>query len=92
MVLKGDGAESIPPLEGIGSTAITGVVVLGSLVGMVGAIWANPAILLSLLVSALGIAISIFFLFILLSAREAAIVVMVVLAPLSNLWFACGRW
>ncbi len=67
----------------IGSTALTSVVILGALVAMVGAVWSNPAILLSILVAALGVVISIFFLFILLSVREAAIVVLVAISPLA---------
>ena len=67
----------------IAKTSITGVLVLGILVGMAGAIWTNPAVVLSLLVAALGVAISIFFLFILLAAREAAIIVLMVLSPLA---------
>lgn len=49
-------------------------------------IWSNPATVLSLLVAALGIGIAIFFLFILLATREAAVVVLTVLSPLA---FAC---
>ena len=67
-----------------GNTLVA-VGVLGAAVG-VAAIVANPAMLLSLFVSAIGIMISIFFIFILLSAREAAVVVLIVLSPLA---FAC---
>lgn len=62
-------------------------------IGIIGALgigtWSivvSPGILLSLLVSVLGVAISIFFLFVLLAAREAVIVVLVVLSPLA---FVC---
>lgn len=65
--------------------AVTAVAILGA-IGVAGAILANPAILLSLLVSAIGILISIFFLFVLLAAREAAVIVLVVLSPLA---FVC---
>lgn len=65
------------------SGAILSVVVLGALVVMGGTVWANPAVVLSLLVAALGVVISVFFLFILLSVREAAIVVLTVLSPLA---------
>lgn len=51
------------------------------------AIIANPAILLSLLVSALGIVIAMFFLFILLAAREAAVIVLVAISPLAFVCF-----
>ena len=43
----------------------------------------NPALLLTLGVSALGVIISMFFLFVLLSAREAAIVVLTVISPIA---------
>ncbi len=52
-------------------------------VGAGAAAFFNPAVLLSLLVSAIGIAISIFFLFLLLSARQAAVVVLTVISPLA---------
>ncbi|MDO4507827.1 MAG: hypothetical protein Q4B65_00315 [Candidatus Saccharibacteria bacterium] len=68
---------------GAGATVITGVVLLLGLVTMVGTIWTNPAILLSLLVGALGVLIAILFLFILLEAREVAIIVLMVLSPLA---------
>lgn len=68
------------------TTIISGVGILATIVIGAATIWANPAILLSLLVSALGIFVAIFFLFILLAAREAAIVVLVVLSPLA---FVC---
>ncbi len=64
-------------------TGLTGVGVLGAVVATAAAIFANPAILLSMLVSALGIIIAVFFLFILLSAREAAIIVLTVISPLA---------
>ncbi|MBR3254149.1 type IV secretion system protein [Candidatus Saccharibacteria bacterium] len=65
------------------ATNITAVVLLG-MIALVGvAVWQNPAILLALLVSALGVIIAVFFLFILLSAREAAIVVLTVISPVA---------
>lgn len=67
----------------IPTDAIVSVGVLGVLVVMIGSVWANPAIVLSLLVAALGVVISIFFLFILLSTRQAAIIVLTVLSPLA---------
>ena len=70
----------------VDTTALTGVAVLGILVVMFGMVWKNPAILLSLLVAALGVVIAIFFLFVLLAAREAAIVILVVVSPIA---FAC---
>ena len=67
----------------IGSTAITGVAVLATLVGMIGAVWANPAILLTLFITAIGVIISIFFLFILLAARKAGVIVLAVASPIA---------
>ena len=68
--------------EGI-ATGLSAVGLLSLLGGGTFAILANPAIMLSMLVSALGIAIALFFLFILLSMREAAVVVLIVIAPLA---------
>ena len=65
----------------IAATGLTGVALLGTLVIGIWAVIANPAIILSLLVSALGIVIAIFFLFILLAMRQAAIIVLTVLSP-----------
>ena len=64
------------------SATISAVAILGGVMA-IAAVWANPAILLSLLVSALGLMISIFFVFILLSARQAAIVVLAVISPVA---------
>ena len=62
---------------------IASVAVLGSIVVAGGAMWKNPAIPMSLLVSAVGVLISIVFLFVLLSAREAAIIVLTVISPVA---------
>ena len=75
-----DGAESS---GGSVSGVLASVGVLAAVGVMVGAIWANPAILLSLLVGALGVIVSIFFLFILLAARKAAVIVLTVISPLA---------
>lgn len=80
--------EATVKSEAIGSTVLTGVAILGALVIMVGTIWRNPAIVLSILVAALGVAISIFFLFVLLAIREAAIVVLVAISPLAVMCYA----
>lgn len=68
------------------STSVTGAVLLGALVLGGVAVWQNPAILLTLLISGLGVVISILFLFLILAAREAAIVVLTVISPLA---FVC---
>ena len=75
-----EGAESS---GGSVSGVLASVGVLAAVGVMVGAIWANPAILLSLLVSALGVVVAIFFLFILLAARKAAVIVLTVISPLA---------
>ena len=62
---------------------LASVAVLGSAVIAGGAMWSNPAIVLSLLVSAVGVLISIFFLFIILATREAAILVLTVISPVA---------
>lgn len=83
----GNGLNMSVSIEGsskaIGSTAISAVAVLGALVTMGTAVWANPAIVLTLFISAIGVVFSIFFLFIILAAREAAVVVLVVAAPVA---------
>lgn len=68
------------------STSVTGAALLGALVLGGVAVWQNPAILLTLLISGLGVVISILFLFLILSAREAAIVILTVISPLA---FVC---
>ena len=81
-------ADSID-VEGteVGLSSVKGtlasVAVLGSVVIASGAMWKNPAIPMALLVSALGVLISIVFLFLLLSAREAAIIVLTVISPVA---------
>lgn len=63
--------------------AIAGVSLFGLLAGGIGvAIFGGAATLLSLFVSGIGVIISIVFMFLLLSVREAAIVVLVVISPL----------
>ena len=79
---EGNGVGDSYTLQG---NAVTAVAILAA-IGTVGAILANPAILLSLLVSAIGIFVAIFFLFVLLAAREATIIVLVILSPLA---FVC---
>ena len=68
--------------SGAGATTLTAVVLLFVLGGGFLVVWKNPGILIALLVGALGVVIAIFFVFILLAAREAAIVVLTVISPL----------
>ena len=79
--------ESYTPGSGTaGSTALNVVALIGGLGALGLAIWSNPLILVSFLLSVLSALIALFFLFILLSAREALIVVLTVLSPLA---FVC---
>ncbi len=61
------------------SVGIVGIV--GVLVGV--AVWANPAIVLSMLVSVLGVFVAMLFLFLLLGARKALIIILTVISPLA---------
>ena len=65
---------------------LNAVAILGAVAG-IGAIIINPAILLSLLISALGVVISVFTLFVLLSARQALVVVLTVISPVAIVCF-----
>ena len=76
-------AGTSEPIDAGAITGLTGVGILGMIVAGGLAIWASPAILISLLIAAIGVAVSIFFLFILLSARQAAILVMVIMSPIA---------
>lgn len=82
--------ELATTIEGAQWSVGSGLVSIGiiSIVGVSAFIvfMKNPAVLLSLLVSALGIVIAIIFLFVLLAAREAAIIVLIIISPLA---FAC---
>ncbi len=74
------------PLASAGMTALTAVPIALALVGGVIAVVLNPAILLGLLVSLIGLFISLMTLLVMLSAREAIIVVLIVVSPLA---FVC---
>ena len=81
----GSGLNAIPkvdgqPLNDASSAGILSIGILGS-VGTAAAIFLNPALIITLLVTALGVLISIFFMFILLAARQAAIIVLIVISP-----------
>ena len=91
-----DGLPASVPADvtaAIGSTGTgMGLLSVGLLaavaVGGAWMIWSNPAMLLSLLVGALGVLISILFLFVLLAGREAAVVVLTVISPLAFVCYA----
>ncbi len=63
--------------------SMIGLAVLVYFVKATGKFWQAPQVALMLFIAAIGVVVSIFFLFILLSAREAAIVVLIVLAPVA---------
>ena len=65
------------------SSVLAGLGLFAAAVTMVGAVMANPAILLSLVIAGFGIVVAILFLFFLLAARKAAVIVLVVLSPLA---------
>ena len=73
-------------IEGSSTVLASTVIPAASLlafVATIGAVIANPAMLLSLLVSAISVVFGLFFLFILLVAREATIIVLVTVSPLA---------
>lgn len=70
-------------LTAFGNTLVSAAV-LSAMVGGAGImIWSNAALVLTLLVSAIGIVAAVFFLFILFAVREAAILVLVVVSPVA---------
>ena len=73
-----EGGSAVDVLTG----SLTSIGILGAAAGAIPML-ANPAILLSLFVSALGVFVGVFFLFILLSARKAIIIVLTVISPLA---------
>ena len=80
--------ESTVTIDGstgyMGAGALTCVAILVAIAGFVGAFWQNGiAVLIPLLVGALSVAISIAFLFILLSVRQAGVVVLVIVSPIA---------
>ena len=67
-----------------GATAITGgVALLAVIVGAVALYTNGAAILIPLFIAAISVLVSIFFLFVLLSLRKAAVVILVVVSPLA---------
>lgn len=72
----------------IGSSSSAGAIIAVLIAGaiFIVAVFKNPGILLTALVAILGVLIAIFFLFILLSARQAAIVILTVVSPIA---FVC---
>ena len=67
-----------------GATAITGgVALLAVIVGAVTLYTNGAAILIPLFIAAISVLVSIFFLFVLLSLRKAAVIILVVVSPLA---------
>ncbi|MDO4611241.1 MAG: hypothetical protein Q4B34_00015 [Candidatus Saccharibacteria bacterium] len=66
--------------------AIAGIGILGILFVILGAIATDGAILLTILVAFIGVLISVFFLFVILSVRKVAIIVLTVVSPVA---FVC---
>ena len=77
-------------IASIGATGLTGLALLGIVVVNIWAVVADgggvEALVLALLVAAIGVVMAIFSLFLILAAREAAIVVLTIISPLA---FAC---
>ena len=61
---------------------IVSVAVIAAAVGVY-AVYSNPAILLTLLIGALGVLIAVLFVFIMLAGRKAAVVLLTVLSPVA---------
>ena len=87
-----DGLPAAMPssIEGIEiNNTADGFVGVSLLVGLVGGVWTVfagmelPIILLTLFSSAIGVVVSLFFLFIMLSVRQAIVVVLTVLSPIA---------
>ena len=76
--------------KSLGATGLTGLALLGIVVVNIWAVVADgggvEALVLALLVAAIGVVAAIFSLFLVLAAREAAIVVLTIISPLA---FAC---
>ncbi len=75
---------SLGSVEGqeVASGAMTAVQILAVFI-TVSTVWHNPALLLSLLVSAFGVLISVVFIFLILSARQAVLIVLTAVAPVA---------
>ena len=75
----------------VGTDVMTGVFLAGLFVsgtaGMI-AIYRNPALLLALLVGLVGVVVAVFFIFVILAARQAAVLILVVLSPLAFVCYA----
>lgn len=68
---------------GFGTTVLTGATLAAALVGGIWAAGGGVAVAVGLLVAVIGVVVSIFFLFIILSVRQAAIIVLAVISPIA---------
>ncbi len=75
----------------VGTDVMTGVFLAGLFVsgtaGMI-AVYRNPALLLALLLGLIGVMIAVFFIFIILAARQAAVLILIVISPLAFVCYA----
>lgn len=80
--------QAVGVAKDIAKTGLVSLGVAGALVGMSGGIWGIGAAVVSLFVSLMGVFVSMLMLFILLAARQAAVVVMIVISPLAVVCYA----
>ena len=70
-------------VDGLNTTITGGVALLAVIVGAVALYTNGAAVLIPLFIAAISVLISIFFLFVLLSLRKAAVIILVVVSPLA---------
>lgn len=70
-------------VDGLNTTITGGVALLAVIVGAVALYTNGAAILIPLFIAAISVLVSIFFLFVLLSLRKAAVIILVVVSPLA---------
>jgi hypothetical protein len=76
-------------LSGMGATALTSAgVFVALLTATGGTVWGGAALAVSLLISGLGVLISLLFVFVILATRQAAAVVLIVISPLAVVCYA----
>ena len=78
--------SNVPGGSGAGATIISASILVALVGGTFLAVYSNPAVVLPLLVGALGVLIAFLFLFVLLAGRQAAVLVLTVVSPLA---FVC---
>lgn len=70
-------------VDGLNTVITGGVALLATIVGAVALYTNGAAVLIPLFIAAISVLISIFFLFVLLSLRKAAVIILVVVSPLA---------